>query len=166
MQLFGVWQRFACAVGVEQKAREAMANLGGTRVDREGAAQNIHGFAGAAGLHALIRARQQRADVACGKPRFRFRPVAPLSHVPAMFVAPKNRLVAFGESVAMLRFHEKGRKQFFFEKKNQKTFVPLVAGMMPLTYQQIKVFWFFFSKKNCCLGTCLSRVTAMRLFTT
>jgi hypothetical protein len=31
---------------------------------------------------------------------------------------------------------------FFFEKKNQKTFVFLVR------LQRAKVFWFFFSKKN------------------
>jgi hypothetical protein len=47
-------------------------------------------------------------------------------------------------------------KHFFFEKKKQKTFVP-----SPLTNIQhagagayvlkLKVFWFFFSKKNCFL---------------
>jgi hypothetical protein len=40
---------------------------------------------------------------------------------------------------------EEVRKQFFFEKKNQKTFTHGTHG------QQTKVFWFFFSKKNCFL---------------
>jgi hypothetical protein len=42
------------------------------------------------------------------------------------------------------------RKQFFFEKKNQKTFVGLVLRRTGrgATLQRIKVFWFFFSKKN------------------
>jgi hypothetical protein len=45
-----------------------------------------------------------------------------------------------------------GRKQFFFGKKNQKTFpfcgtagVAHRAFAMP---KRAKVFWFFFSKKN------------------
>jgi len=47
----------------------------------------------------------------------------------------------------------KGRKQFFFEKKNQKTFfAPLRAALERLrTKTNRKVFWFFFSKKNCFL---------------
>jgi len=35
---------------------------------------------------------------------------------------------------------------FFFEKKNQKTFSPLVL------YSETKVFCFFFSKKKCFLA--------------
>jgi hypothetical protein len=49
-----------------------------------------------------------------------------------------------------------GRKYFFFEKKKQKTFIcfgPLPAAWMARRWQQrTKVFWFFFSKKNCFLG--------------
>jgi hypothetical protein len=52
---------------------------------------------------------------------------------------------------------EGARKQFFFEKKNQKTLIcfgrqlylpwsPVAAG------NGAKVFWFFFSKKNCFLA--------------
>jgi hypothetical protein len=61
----------------------------------------------------------------------------------------------------------KVRKSFFFEKKNQKTFpgaarrlfwaaslVPSAAGIRG--YERAKhpgkVFWFFFSKKNCFLA--------------
>jgi hypothetical protein len=41
-----------------------------------------------------------------------------------------------------------GRKQFFFEKKNQKTFDCLVCTELQRSLQVAKVFWFFFSKKN------------------
>jgi hypothetical protein len=49
------------------------------------------------------------------------------------------------------------RKQFFSEEKNQKTFALLVnaAGSNGTRCKQVKVFWFFFSKKNCFLGACL-----------
>jgi hypothetical protein len=44
----------------------------------------------------------------------------------------------------------KGKKAFFFEKKKQKTFT---SALCPLARAQIaKVFWFFFSKKNCFLA--------------
>jgi hypothetical protein len=46
----------------------------------------------------------------------------------------------------------------FFEKKNQKTFACLLAHRNKLTGHReasLKVFWFFFSKKNCFLNTCL-----------
>jgi hypothetical protein len=46
----------------------------------------------------------------------------------------------------------KGRKVFFFEKKKQKTFIltPSQRCDTPATDvpERIKVFWFFFSKKN------------------
>jgi hypothetical protein len=41
------------------------------------------------------------------------------------------------------------RKDFFFEKKKQKTFVRLAAAFPDGARQGPKVFWFFFSKKNC-----------------
>jgi hypothetical protein len=56
------------------------------------------------------------------------------------------------------------RKAFFFEKKaapalrEAKTFVPAVARAVRVTGQsvsgcvEVKVFWFFFSKKNCFLN--------------
>jgi Brp/Blh family beta-carotene 15,15'-monooxygenase len=44
-----------------------------------------------------------------------------------------------------------GSKQFFFEKKNQKTFTQLGARSRPAHALIAKVFWFFFSKKNCFL---------------
>jgi hypothetical protein len=40
------------------------------------------------------------------------------------------------------------RKMFFFEKKNQKTFARLERDVAGSANQRIKVFWFFFSKKN------------------
>ncbi len=40
-----------------------------------------------------------------------------------------------------------GRKQFFFEKKNQKTFI-LQSATSNHTHQETKVFCFFFSKKK------------------
>jgi hypothetical protein len=45
------------------------------------------------------------------------------------------------------------RKQFFFEKKNQKTFIPRStpdggSRMPPICAAHIKVFCFFFSKKK------------------
>jgi len=40
---------------------------------------------------------------------------------------------------------------FFFEKKNQKTFVSERASRKE-SYQDIKVFCFFFSKKKCLLS--------------
>jgi hypothetical protein len=48
------------------------------------------------------------------------------------------------------------RKQFFFEKKNQKTFILLSAASEHIkeTLNLLsKDFWFFFSKKNCLLAT-------------
>jgi uncharacterized RDD family membrane protein YckC len=49
-----------------------------------------------------------------------------------------------------------GRKQFFFEKKNQKTFTlggdTGGAHSAGGTRQRAKVFWFFFPKKNCLLS--------------
>jgi hypothetical protein len=43
------------------------------------------------------------------------------------------------------------RKSFFFEKKKQKTFDFSVRRPGQRGAQQPKVFWFFFSKKNCFL---------------
>jgi len=40
-------------------------------------------------------------------------------------------------------------KQFFFEKKNQKTFAYKACALPQRAHQWTKVFWFFFSKKNC-----------------
>jgi hypothetical protein len=43
-------------------------------------------------------------------------------------------------------------KRFFFEKKKQKTFMTLIAlcgdDYRHMGAKWIKVFWFFFSKKN------------------
>jgi hypothetical protein len=54
------------------------------------------------------------------------------------------------------RKRKQARKQFFFEKKNQKTFAldaPIIslAGAAVRREAEITVFWFFFSKKNCLL---------------
>jgi hypothetical protein len=49
---------------------------------------------------------------------------------------------AVGGSRSAAGVTEEGRKRFFFEKKKQKTFISL------LPMQDVKVFWFFFSKKN------------------
>ncbi len=46
-----------------------------------------------------------------------------------------------------------GRKVFFFEKKKQKTFDHLGSALPQARPQVAKVFWFFFSKKNCLLLT-------------
>jgi hypothetical protein len=44
----------------------------------------------------------------------------------------------------------RGRKDFFFEKKKQKTFEYFSFGVPGYSEAQfVKVFWFFFSKKNC-----------------
>jgi len=40
------------------------------------------------------------------------------------------------------------RKQFFFEKKNQKAFASLRSRCRTAYAKITKVFWFFFSKKN------------------
>jgi hypothetical protein len=48
----------------------------------------------------------------------------------------------------------KKKKEFFFEKKNQKTFVPGARGKIRAmagelgVRRKIKVFWFFSSEKN------------------
>jgi hypothetical protein len=44
-------------------------------------------------------------------------------------------------------------KDLFFEKKKQKTFAHL-ASVFPgeSEFRIVKVFWFFFSKKNCFLA--------------
>jgi hypothetical protein len=42
----------------------------------------------------------------------------------------------------------KQARQFFFEKKNQKTFVPLRARQTQRACKRVKVFCFFFSKKK------------------
>jgi hypothetical protein len=44
------------------------------------------------------------------------------------------------------------KKEFFFEKKNQKTFAMSTRALRQRAHQTIKVFWFFFSKKNCFLS--------------
>ena len=43
-------------------------------------------------------------------------------------------------------------KQFFFEKKNQKTFVPLGARCRAIATAWIKVFCFFSSEKKALLA--------------
>jgi hypothetical protein len=40
------------------------------------------------------------------------------------------------------------KKDFFFEKKKQKTFAILAPNVGWLRAEVTKVFWFFFSKKN------------------
>ena len=51
---------------------------------------------------------------------------------------------------------------FFSEEKKQKTFMPL-SRVSPAAYaQEIKVFWFFFSKKNCFLPRRGQRPAACR----
>jgi hypothetical protein len=62
--------------------------------------------------------------------------------------------------VAIQPEREEKEKNFFFEKKKQKTF-NYAAGGRPTFEpqhcpQQLKVFWFFFSKKNCFLPSTLS----------
>jgi hypothetical protein len=42
-------------------------------------------------------------------------------------------------------------KTLFSESKKQKTFAKAVAALSGGTRQIAKVFWFFFSKKNCFL---------------
>jgi hypothetical protein len=42
-------------------------------------------------------------------------------------------------------------KNFFFEKKKQKTFMNVAEPLRTGAAQGPKVFWFFFSKKNCFL---------------
>jgi hypothetical protein len=39
-------------------------------------------------------------------------------------------------------------KVFFSEEKKQKTFIPWARTLRKVTVKRIKVFWFFFSKKN------------------
>jgi hypothetical protein len=51
----------------------------------------------------------------------------------------------------------KGRKQFFFEKKNQKTFVIMGMRSRVTHLYKIKVFRFFFSKKKSFLPAYLLR---------
>jgi hypothetical protein len=46
------------------------------------------------------------------------------------------------------------RKRFFFEKKNQKTFAPVLShcGRLIASTKKTRVFCFFFSKKKCLPG--------------
>jgi hypothetical protein len=44
------------------------------------------------------------------------------------------------------------RKHFFFEKKKQKTFGYWSRAGRTVGSKLTKVFWFFFSKKNCFLS--------------
>jgi hypothetical protein len=63
----------------------------------------------------------------------------------------ENVLKPFRVSLSM-RGNEKARKQFFFEKKNQKTFDCWLTWYERLIRTElIKVFWFFSSEKNCLL---------------
>ena len=50
---------------------------------------------------------------------------------------------------------KEGRKVFFFEKKKQKTFTIWGRACGSAEPKRVKVFWFFFSKKNCLLLPCL-----------
>jgi len=52
---------------------------------------------------------------------------------------------------------EKKRKQFFFEKKNQKTFVPWAYAAGENRDSDAKVFCFFSSEKKCFLPKRLRR---------
>jgi hypothetical protein len=53
----------------------------------------------------------------------------------------------------------KGRKQFFFEKKNQKTFAPWVCGSAGATAHRDKSFFcFFFLQKKEVLASFLVAV--------
>jgi hypothetical protein len=45
----------------------------------------------------------------------------------------------------------RSKEDFFFEKKKQKTFALLRARCDCRARKRSKVFWFFFSKKNCFL---------------
>jgi hypothetical protein len=50
--------------------------------------------------------------------------------------------------------HRKQGKVFFFEKKKQKAFVCAVADYLERSASAlVKVFWFFFPKKNCLLSS-------------
>jgi len=53
-----------------------------------------------------------------------------------------------GQHVPPRVFFDQKQEEFFFEKKNQKTFAILGARWIGRATQWIKVFWFFFSKKN------------------
>jgi hypothetical protein len=62
-----------------------------------------------------------------------------------------------GRDGATTQFASQGRKACFFEKKQQKTFDHFGFGLSGLAQPSFaKVFWFFFSKKNCFLprGLC------------
>jgi hypothetical protein len=48
----------------------------------------------------------------------------------------------------MMGSHEEGRKQFFFEKKNQKTFDPLGSALATPRLQSRKSFLLLFFKKE------------------
>jgi hypothetical protein len=55
-----------------------------------------------------------------------------------------------------------GKKDFFFEKKKQKTFslslcLPDVTCVTLRGTKRVKVFWFFFSKKNIFLSWLVQR---------
>ena len=51
------------------------------------------------------------------------------------------------------RVYAKLSKAFFFEKKKQKAFASAVAVLSgERATADAKVFWFFFSKKNCLLA--------------
>jgi len=55
-----------------------------------------------------------------------------------------------------------GGKAFFSEEKKQKTFASL-SRTYPENYSKyIKVFWFFFSKKNCFCFPCHDKPGAER----
>jgi hypothetical protein len=57
-----------------------------------------------------------------------------------------RRLVSHSQALRRL-----AGKAFFSEEKKQKTFTSW-SGFFPAAYAMvIKVFWFFFSKKNCFL---------------
>ncbi len=45
-------------------------------------------------------------------------------------------------------------KAFFFKKKKQKTSAPCRVFTGQRATAESKVFWFFFSKKNCLLPSC------------
>jgi hypothetical protein len=59
-------------------------------------------------------------------------------------------LVSFGYKIGKIR--TQGSKAFFSEEKKQKTFKRWRGAFRNVTRQRMKVFWFFFSKKNRFLG--------------
>ena len=115
------------------------------------AGRHVHGFAGAGGLPVGDRPSADSAPCAQAHAVGTARPAQEAGEA---FCGTRQQTPAAVAGLGRRCAREVERKAFFSEEKKQKTFVTAVADSPARHNPGPKVFWFFFSKKNCFLPTC------------